>query len=1031
MRVISFLAAPFFFTAASVWAQLPTTQLRAVFPAGAGRQEPCRVTISGSNLDDVQRLVFSNDGIQATQVFADQTPFDEKPLPVDNTFDVTVGSNVPPGRYEVRAVGKYGLSNPCSFVVGRVREYVEEEPNGGSEAPPWTTVQDDKGEETLENLANEIVLPATINGQAGSGSDVDWFRFVGKQGQRVTISGMAKRLDSQIDLSFSLFDPSQKMIANSRVVAQNESIIDAILPREGVYFIRVSDALYRNGNDYVYRLEVGSQPHLDLIFPPAGLAGSNSEYTVYGTNLPGGSQSDIKIDGKLVESLKVRVPIPADAVGKLDFKSLLEPHQAGIDGVEYRLTSGEFQSNALLVSVASDQVVLEESNDTPDQPQHLTLPCEVAGQFYPQRDVDWYSFEAKEGEKWMIDVLSQRLGVSGDASLLIQKLTLDQDNQPVVTDIQYVDDLQEQNFNNQSGRHEFDCRTTDPSFLFEVPSDGTYRILVKDSHGSVKSDPRLVYRLLIHQPRHDFRVVAVPANSNGSLLLRRGGRNAVRVHVFRQDGFHGEVTVACSGLPGGVTSEEVIIGPENTLGTLILTTASNASPAISTLSLTAKAVINGKEVQRKVRFGTATEDFQFNQPNANLPSVRSRLIDRIQLCVSDVDPAPMLLTIGNGQVFETSRGGKIKIPYVVKRVENAGGNINGFAMDFPPRTSVGQVNIGANEKGDFEMTFQATAPPGVYSIYLAGFNQGYQYSRNPELYEWAKARQERVAKILTEAQKKTQEAQQSVNEKQNQLTQATNLLNQNTQKNQQAQQAKQNAETLVSQSEQKVKSDQEAASKNTEDANLKTKLEQSREALKKAVAQLEVANKRVEDNAKQLEKAESDKKNAEEAKLQADQAFRDAQQFQQLAQTEKQRADQFANQKRNESNPRNININVPSNSIRIKVTEYPIEIQKMEKSVTVKQGEKIKVNLGIKRLYDFASNVSVQPQLPGGVGGISLQSMNLPADQNEIQFEVNAATNATVGQHQVNVRLQMNFNGQNLIDEHPLMLTILEVPNDQ
>jgi hypothetical protein len=32
-----------------------------------------------------------------------------------------------------------------------------------------------------------------------------------------------------------------------------------------------------------------------------------------------------------------------------------------------------------------------------------------------------------------------------------------------------------------------------------------------------------------------------------------------------------------------------------------------------------------------------------------------------------------------------------------------------------------------------------------------------------------------------------------------------------------------------------------------------------------------------------------------------------------------------------------------------------------------------------------------------------------------------------VGEHLVNVRLQMNFNGQNLVMERPLKLTVVEV----
>ena len=38
--------------------------------------------------------------------------------PLANEFTVTIAADVPPGIYDVRAVGTFGVSNPRSFVVG-------------------------------------------------------------------------------------------------------------------------------------------------------------------------------------------------------------------------------------------------------------------------------------------------------------------------------------------------------------------------------------------------------------------------------------------------------------------------------------------------------------------------------------------------------------------------------------------------------------------------------------------------------------------------------------------------------------------------------------------------------------------------------------------------------------------------------------------------------------------------------------------------------------------------------------------------
>ncbi len=104
------------------------------------------------------------------------------------------------------------------------------------------------------------------------------------------------------------------------------------LPAEGSYLLGIHDALYRGGGDYTYRLTLGSFPAIDFVFPPAGLAGSNDEYTLYGRNLPGGLPSNLIRNGRPLEQLNVRIPIPADASEKLAFSERLEPSRAAYRG---------------------------------------------------------------------------------------------------------------------------------------------------------------------------------------------------------------------------------------------------------------------------------------------------------------------------------------------------------------------------------------------------------------------------------------------------------------------------------------------------------------------------------------------------------------------------------------------------------------------------------------------------------------------------------------------------------------------------
>src|SRR6185437_2551134 len=99
-------------------AQLPVTRLSGVFPPGGRQGESVEITISGTDLDSVDRLMFSHPGIVARPKLRDPAEFETAPQPVPNQFQIAVGADVPPGIYELRAVGKYGVSNPRAFAVG-------------------------------------------------------------------------------------------------------------------------------------------------------------------------------------------------------------------------------------------------------------------------------------------------------------------------------------------------------------------------------------------------------------------------------------------------------------------------------------------------------------------------------------------------------------------------------------------------------------------------------------------------------------------------------------------------------------------------------------------------------------------------------------------------------------------------------------------------------------------------------------------------------------------------------------------------
>ncbi len=1003
-----FVVMAFFACEAAARAQLPSTQLEAVFPCGGNPGATFEVVVGGQNLDDVNQLRFSHPGITAVQKMAEPTPFDPEPQPVENTFLVTVTPEVPVGTYDIRCQGKYGLSNSRRFLISRQTEVKETEPNNEKKD------------------AQLIALPCILHGQSQNGPDVDWFQFEGTAGQRLQIDGYASRIDSLMDVSFTLIRDTGEVVSEHRRSSSGEVFTDVVLPVTGRYLLKVHDALYGQGPGYQYRLQLGSVARVEFIMPPAGVPGSQAKYTIYGTNLPGSRPSSYQIEGLQLEELDVQIAMPAEGSLTLNPIAKTEPHQAFLDGFYWTYAEETQSSNPVLLTTSPQPLIPESANDTASTPQQLSLPCELAGQFYPQRDMDWFVFEMKKDERWIFEVLSQRLGIPSDPALLIQQKQVSDKGEVSWKEIQFLDDLPEKNINNRAGRHEFDERTADPYFVMTAPADGTYRLLLKEGLSSVRSDPRLVYRLSIRRPAPDFRLIAVPQGSTGATILRRGSREMIHLVVDRRDGFEEDIRVTVAGLPAGVTAEEISIGRGNDAGTLILTTASDAPVATGAITITGTASVNGQPVSREARYGMALRPFQFNQANANVPSVPSRIVASIEVCVTDIEPIPVQLTIGDGTMPETSRGGVVKIPWTLKKGDTPPGNLTGLPINYPPNTNAQQFNIGSNEKGEFEIRFQANTPPGTYSVVVAAFNQGYNYSRNPEAAEKARQRADRIAAVLKDAQKTTQDMQTEQQKRQTELNTANSELSKANQQKQQSDQALSTADGELAKAMAAFKEKTDASAANPSDENLKQQVTQAQQALEAAQKKRDEMKLAAENAAAKLEEATSQQKVAQEARTQIDVDLQKAREFQQKAQQENQRAEQFANQKKNEANPRGINIHVPSNPVLIRVTEFPLQVKSCPDAVTVRQGEKTEIPVEIERLYDFKSAVNLQMQATPGVAGVNLSNGNVPEGQPAGKLELTAQSNAALGSHAFTLRLQMNFNGQNLVMERPIQVTITE-----
>ena len=121
-------------------------------------------------------------------------------------------ADVPPGLYDLRLVGKWGVSNPRAFAVSDQIEVSEKEPNN------------DVAE------AQKVEIGTVVSGVIANPTDVDYTVFAGKKGQRVLISCLGPSIDSRLGPELKVYDMSQREVASHRPLPQQDAVVDLTLP---------------------------------------------------------------------------------------------------------------------------------------------------------------------------------------------------------------------------------------------------------------------------------------------------------------------------------------------------------------------------------------------------------------------------------------------------------------------------------------------------------------------------------------------------------------------------------------------------------------------------------------------------------------------------------------------------------------------------------------------------------------------------------------------------------------------------------
>jgi hypothetical protein len=694
---------------------MPNPRLTSVVPAGGKAGTTVEVTFTGTDLEEPQQLLFSHPAIKAEAIETPPPPPDPKkpppnpaPKPTVTKFKVTIPADVPLGLHDVRLVNHWGVSNPRAFVVGDLNEVVEKEPNN------------DVGE------AQRVELNTTVTGAITAPTDVDYFVFAAKKGQRVVISCLATTIDSRLQADLQVYDARGRLLAANRQYHGGDALTDITVPEDGDYLVRLCEFTHTQGNaEFFYRLSITTAPWIDAIHPCVVEPGKQTPITIYGRNLPGGQRDpSAVIDGRVLEKLTATVNVPNDpaALQRVDFRGRIPALGTGLTGFEYRVKNATGVSNPFLLTYAHAPVVLDnEKNDTAAEAQEIMLPCEIAGRVEKKRDRDWYAFHAKKGEVWNIELLSERLGAASDMYFLLRNAAnnadiVEQDDEPNTISFKLF------------------TRSSDPAiYRFTASADGKYLLLVASRGADLLAGPQHFYRVRLTPDQPDFQLVVMPPsdyNPDGA-CARQGSNQYYTVFAWRRDGFNGDITLSMEGLPPGVTCPPQVLGPGLRQAALVVTAAPDAPSWTGEVRVKGTAKLKDQAVTREARPASITWPIP---PQQNIPTV-TRFDRSLVLAVRDKPAFNLTATLDKPAV---QQGDKANIAVKLNRLwPEFKGPLNVQALLVPqnpnqPGELPANLTINNNQplalapdktEATLVVDVKTNVAPGVYNLVLKGTAQ--------------------------------------------------------------------------------------------------------------------------------------------------------------------------------------------------------------------------------------------------------------------------------------------------------------------
>ena len=325
-----------------------------VFPTGVQIGQKVTVKVSGK---------INQPG---TEVWCDNPNITFEIPEKDNDLIISSSSDAIPGLYWLRFFNAEGATAQVPFVLGRLPEVMEAEPNN----------------EIVK--AQRIDRSSVINAKLAERGDVDVYAVKLKQGQTLVAD-----MDANWRLGFPV-DPVMQILSSSGAVIEQvdddrgfDPLIAFTAPADGTWLVRVfgfpatpnSSIQFAGGSDYVYRLTLTTQAYGNHCVPSAVQSGGVMQVKVSGWNLSPALSEPVPVDAAILPGL-VHAELP----------------------------------HAVPLSLVDEPVVVVSEPCSVKEPLAITAPVTASGVIDEAGDEDGFRFSAKKGDVLTVEVESRSLG---------------------------------------------------------------------------------------------------------------------------------------------------------------------------------------------------------------------------------------------------------------------------------------------------------------------------------------------------------------------------------------------------------------------------------------------------------------------------------------------------------------------------------------------------------------------------------------------------------------------------------------------